>query len=106
MNEKVSFFDKPQITLLARNYQFIGTNLPIKILFVSFMPFHMNNSMAIMQKLSVTEVTFKDVRIGRMFLLHVSLLFIFHYLNIADLAGDPHLVLVRCDHVLVEEIPG
>ena len=41
-----------------------------------------------------------------MFLLHVSLQFIFHHLSIAHLAGHSHFVLVRCDHVLVEEVPG
>ena len=36
----------------------------------------------------------------------MSLKLMFHHLYIADLARDSHLVPVRLDPVLVEEVPG
>ena len=107
MDGKMSLLQKSQVTFITLNNEFISLNNPIKEFFITFVPFlHVNIFDTLSCKFSVTEIAFEDGLVPRMFLLHMSLQLMFHHLHIADLACDSHLVPVRLDPVLVEEVPG
>ena len=107
MDVKMSLLQKSQVTFLTWNNEFISFKHPIKEFFITLVPFlHVNIFDTLSCKFSVTEIAFEDGLVPRMFLLHMSLQLMFHHLYIANFARDSHLVPVRLDPVLVEEVPG